>query len=279
MILMLACATIGLGGDQDNNTQTNQEQNISQNENDNLQDQNNQEINNHQNDIDENNREENNNDQTEDQNEKPPETGVESSDDLWNTEFGALLASGDLVIEDVHATTDYETIGPILVIRVTNLSSDEIIVSVPCGLVFSPNDSDEQALMMIQPLEISLAAGETAEFTPFVVCIEVAAAAPEVNSGYTIGYLESEDLLTFAQCICGQQFDTSAESLDTVGIQFAAWTVATGDDLLSLAAEEDSSFQEFLDEMEASGMGDMISEMMTMFGSEWLDRCGITLEE
>jgi hypothetical protein len=255
MTIILACSVFG--GDQNTN------QNDQQNQNNTQQDQN------------------TDNNQTQDDNQDNNLTGGNDGDDpLWDTDFGKLLASGDLEIVDISANADEETVGEILTIQLTNNGKEDIVVMLPCGLVFAPTNSDEQALMLVQSLEISLAVGETAEFTPFVVCIEMAALAPAMSSGYTISHLEDGDLLALAECLCGQQISRDIDSMDSVGVQFAAWTIATGGDPLSLLGEEDTSaMAEFINEMEASGMGEMVNEMLDMFGGEWLDICGIRVEE
>lgn len=271
LLLTLACATFG-GGDQQNNNAANQEQNQEQN-------------NNAQNTEDNSSggsagdNQANSDTEAEDKDDQPPDSGAELEGALWETEFGKLLSSGDLAIEGVEANSDYETVGTILTVQFTNLSSDEILVTLPCGLVFVPTTTEEQELMMIQPMEVSLGAGESAEFSPYVVCIEMNAPAPERSSGYTLGYLASEDMLTFAECICGEQLSSELGSMDSVGVQFAAWSISTGGDILSLIEEESGSFEQYLEGLEGDQLVEQITQMMEMFGGEWLDRCGITLEE
>jgi hypothetical protein len=267
MALVLACSVFG--GDQ-NNTQDDQ-----QNQNNTQEEQN--ADNNQTGDDNQNNNATSGNDDTDD---KPPTTGFGGDDPLWDTDFGKLLVSGDLEILEISANADEETVGEILTIQVTNTGTEDIVVQLPCGLVFAPEDSDNQALMVVQSLEISLAVGETAEFTPYVVCIEMAALAPSQNSGYSVSHLAGGDLLSLAECFCGQQISRDVDSMDSVGVQFAAWSVATGGDPLSEVGEEDTSaMAEFIAEMEASGMGEMVNEMLEMFGGEWLDVCGITVGE
>jgi hypothetical protein len=268
MILMLACATIG-GGDNNNNSNQNQP---NQEQNDNTQeDQTNEGNENSQ----ENNTGENEKDK--DDNDTPPAGGSDVDATLWETDFGKLLETGSLVMEDNKANVDSETVGTILTVQFTNPSNDEILVTLPCGLVFTPTETDEQALMMIQPLEVSLLAGESAEFTPFVVCIDMGAPAPALNSGYTIGYLAEEDLLTFAECICGEELSSELGSMDSMGVQFAAWSITTGGDVTSLVEEEGGAAEEFMEGMELDEFVDMFAELFNTFGGEWLDRCGITV--
>lgn len=271
-ILILACATIGGGGNQNNTNQANNSQNQEQDNTQDLPDEANQPA---------------DNDQSQNQGEgtgsdtpdSSPEADSELDAALWETEFGKLLASGDLAVEGIQANSeDSDTVGTILTVQFVNLGNDEIIVSLPCGLVFIPSETDEQALMMIQPLEITLAVGETAEFTPYVVCIELAAPAPAYTSTYTIGYLESDQLLAFAECVCGEEIDDFVGSMDPLGVQFAAWTVATQGDFTGLIEDEAAAAGEFLEGIEGSEAVTAMFEMMSTFSSEWLDRCGFTFD-
>jgi hypothetical protein len=276
MTLILACATFG-GDDNNNNNQNqpNQEQNDSNQGDQNVEGNNNSQ---------ENTAGNNNNEEEKDKDENggsdtPPTTGSDINGSLWETDFGKLLESGSLVMESNNANSDGETVGTILTVRFTNPSNEEILITLPCGLVFIPTESDDQALMMVQPLEVNLAAGESAEFSPYVVCIEVNASAPSLNTGYTIGYLAEEDLLAFAECLCGEQLSTELGSMDSVGVQFATWTIATQGDFLSLSAEEGAALEEYMEGMNLDEFSEMMTEMMGMFGNEWLDRCEITVGE
>ena len=263
LLLSLACASIGGGG---NDPAQDQNQNTASGQNDqaNLADQNQggqQE--------DEGNSAANN-----DFTDQP-----KVDDTLGGTDFGALLESGDLVLDEIQSNADGETNGRILTVQFTNPSNDEIIVSLPCGLVFVPTETDEQELMMLQPLELSLGAGESTSVTPYVACVELAAPAPAANSGYTIGYLASDQLLKFAECVCGEPLNEDIDSMDGVGVQFAAWSVATGGDFTSMLEAEDSALGGELEGLSGDALVEYLSEMFSMFGGDWLDRCGIEFEE
>jgi len=263
MALMLACSLVG--GNQNN------QQNNQQNQSNNQQDQNTNDTQNENNDQDNNLTGDNNDNDT-----TPPTTGFGGDGPLWDTDFGKLLASGDLEIVDISANANEETVGEILTIRLKNNSDEDLDFFLPCGLVFAPTNSDEQSLMLVQALEISLEGGGTAEFTPYVVCIQMAALAPALNSGYVISHLEEGDLLALAECLCGQVISGEAGSMESVGVQFAAWSIATGGDPFSmLDEEENSALADFISEMEDSGMGEMVNEMLDMYGGEYLDMCGI----
>lgn len=225
-----------------------------------------------------------------DQPAEPTETVASQVDDtsptldpqLSEMEFFQMLNSGDLNLEGIQANSDEaDTYGPILTLQLTNPGTEEVVISIPCGLVFVPGDDQYQRLMMVQPLEVALAPGETQSSTPYVVCIDVSASAPEYNETYSIGTLaDNPDLLKFAECICNQELSDEMASMDGLGVQMAAWSISTGGDFANLSDEEgamadlfDEEFGEDIDEMLSQ-----FTEMFASFGGEWLERCEIELE-
>lgn len=201
---------------------------------------------------------------------------------LGEMEFFQLLDSGGLNLEGIQANSDEaDTYGPILTLQLTNPGTEEVVISIPCGLVFVPGDDQYQRLMMVQPLEVELAPGETQSSTPYVVCIDVSASAPEYNETYSIGTLaDNPDLLKFAECICNQELGDDLASMDGLGVQMAAWSISTGGDFANLSDEEgamadlfEEEFGEDIDEMLSQ-----FTEMFASFGGEWLERCEIELE-
>jgi len=267
IMFMLACSTLGVGGDDNNNESADLEQ---------IQD--------------------NNNDQGNEESQAPENSNQAAAEEedinsfdtiildasLENTEFGRLLASGDLFIGDNKANADQETVGQILTLHFVNQSKGDIQVALPCGLVFVPDDENQQPLMLVQPLEVNLAAGEEADLQPYVVCADLGTAAPDVGSGYSIGYLEDGKLLQFAQCVCGEEISSDLGSLDSVGIQFATWSISVDGDMLSLfeGVEDDSVLNEMTGGMLPEEFVEYFSGILEVFGSEeWLTKCGINLED
>ncbi|MEN8242876.1 MAG: hypothetical protein ABFS17_13220 [Chloroflexota bacterium] len=249
LLLTLACASIGTG---DNN---NANQDHAQNNTD-------------QNDAEDNNSE---NDGSHD------DEGKAGS--LGETDFGRLLESGDLILDSINSNADEETNGRILTVQFTNPTNDEIIVSLPCGLIFVPTETEEQPMMMVQPLDLLLSPGESAPFTPYVVCADLFTPPPEINSGYTIGYLASDQLLAFAECICDIPLSDEEDSFDGVGVQFATWTIATNGDFTAGLDGEETAFGDEFEGLGADELIQSVTEMFSLYGSEWIDRCGIILEQ
>jgi hypothetical protein len=267
MAFMFACSTLGLGGNTNDDVNDNNEQSQDNGDNNDVQD------------------------NAEDQN--ASDTGTASEDDadssadtidlgagLDATEFGLLLADGSLLIENIKSNAYEETVGKILTVHFVNQSEDDIQVALPCGLVFLPADPGEQPLMLVQPIEVDLAPGEEADLKPYVVCADMQTSAPALGSGYSIGYIENEDLLAFAQCVCEEELNPDLSSFDSIGVQFATWSISIGGDLAGFVENNDEEVViEMLEGMPMEEFLDYFSEMLTLFGGEWLDRCGISFDE
>jgi hypothetical protein len=214
-----------------------------------------------------------------------PEQDLEPS-----TEAGVQgpVQIGDALIEHVESISEDETSGQILTVQVTNPTTDEIVVTIPCGLIFNPGpESDEQRLMVIQEASTSLQPDEEATLTPYVVCIDSSNAVPESGSTYHIGVMATGDLLKLAECICNETLvDIEMDPLafmDQFGLQFAVWTVTDG-----------LSFEEMFEGMEEAGgalgeigaedfteeMEELFGGVMEMFqgvGQDWLEKCQIEI--
>ena len=197
---------------------------------------------------------------------------------------------GGAVLDDVISISDGETAGPILTVQVTNPTSAPIDVTIPCGLIFQPDDeTGEQRLMVIQSVSITLAPGETGELTPYVVCIDADRSVPGDGTAYYVGTLASGDLLTLAQCICLEVLATDFDAdpmggMEAMSVQFAIWSAAGGISLDSLSEGMEGAQgalgaigqSDFMGEF--GGMLDELTEFFNMMGYDWLEKCGIKIE-
>ncbi len=197
---------------------------------------------------------------------------------LDNTTLGQRINSGDLVIELIESTGG-GTQGEIVEVVIINRSGEEIVFEVPPGLVFSPIETGEQDLMVLDGEVITLEPGETIVFSPYVICIEASAATPSSGSTYQIGYLESGDLLAFAECVDEETDDEL--SPDDIGLQFAVWSIANDGNVLEMpeiTEAEEGAYAGLMEELAAiPGMVDTMEEMMLGFSEEWLQRCDISI--
>ncbi len=185
-------------------------------------------------------------------------------------------------LEGISVNAGNQTFGPILSIQVTNPKTEEVMVTIPCGLIFKPaSQSGEQALMVILENSELIPAGETGSLEPYVICIESSSSIPEESSTYEVGTIATGNLYDLAACICQDkeardELQNPLGFQDQLGIQLAVWLTA---DNISVA-DAPGLMQE-----EGGALGELsqvlapVMETITSLAEKWLDRCGITISE
>ena len=196
--------------------------------------------------------------------------------------------------------------GELLHLSFVNTSVDDIETRLPCGLVFAP-DGELQRMINLTPIDLELGAGDSIELTPYVMCIDSSAPAPEQGAAYEIAELASGDLLAFARCICeGGLLDEVDPMTGDMSLQIAVWAIADGElpDIDAAITEADGAFSDLLGQegidfgeiaeiIEAQGIDTglldgvdlevLLGEAMVFFdeyladADVWLDRCNIDL--
>lgn len=165
------------------------------------------------------------------------------------------------------------------------LKSGDAFVRIPCGLILEPEEGrgDMQRLMVIQEDGRVVTAGESAQLTPYVICVDAGSDLPQVQVEYTIGSLAEGELLKLAECICDRKLvseeeDPMAYLGEQVGLQFSIWQVSG-----SLTPEELSEQLE-----QGGGAMDSFSELLEMFDAigamlpdyvDWVETCGVEMEQ
>lgn len=191
-----------------------------------------------------------------------------------------LINRGDVKVEEIVVTDEgFGTSGEIFSVAIRNMSNDALEVEIPCGMVFTPNDSSLQPMMVIQKDTASVDPGKTTDLSPYVVCIDASAGIPEADDTYTIGYMEGGDLLSFAECLC-EDPDTTT---DPMGVQFAVWMVSDDINHENLSEFSGEAFQSLFGDQMGEYIPDEVRSMLENAlglsgdgGSEgWLARCGI----
>lgn len=178
--------------------------------------------------------------------------------------------------------------GRLMQLSVTNPSTEEIIATIPCGLVFEPAVPGEQRMMVVQPELIQLAAGETATLQPYVMCIDSDLDAASVGAGYSVGTYASADLLKLAECVCQHDLDAEIDpATGGFGLQLAVWSVADGTPLAEVEAELEAMqamMEQFMGEDGEGPEGMGGAEMESMMGlmsvsaedvSMWYEECDL----
>ena len=216
--------------------------------------------------------------------EEKPELGVSPPDQTQPV----FLQLGEAVLDGVVSTSDDETEGRILTVQITNPGNDNVLVTIPCGLIFKPETgSDEQQLMVIQQTSATIPPGESANLTPYVICVESSKAVPETGSTYQVGVMATGDLLKIAQCICNETLvDIETDPLaamDQLGLQFSVWMVSDGlsmDEMIEGMDEAEGALGQIGATGLPEGMEDFVGGVMEVFqgfGQEWLEKCDIEI--
>ncbi len=200
------------------------------------------------------------------------------------------LARHQVDLQGIRAIEE-EISGPVLVLQVTNRTDEEVLVTLPCGLILQPGDEDEQRMMVIQPSEATLPPGGEAELQPYVICIDAHRSGPSVGSAYKLGLMATGDLLKLAKCICQEDLlalEDSADMGSLFGLQMAVWMTSSGaPDLRSLfeqTGEGSGALGGLVEEdlgdsgLELEQFMDLMGEIFGTAGQEWLEKCGVQSE-
>lgn len=179
---------------------------------------------------------------------------LEDNEKLDAPDFGSVEADCAIgpdeegcqqVSVDEVSSPDGGVSGPIIRLSVTNTGSEEVIVTIPCGLVFQPGNDGEQRMIVVQPATVAITAFRTVKLTPYVMCIDSDKDPAGIGASYSVGTLAREDLLALAACIC--ELDLSEELDENVGdfgLQLAVWSLADGRSLNEVEAELADSLEE-----------------------------------
>jgi hypothetical protein len=141
--------------------------------------------------------------------------------------------------------------------------------------------TDEQNMMVLDAIEVTLQPQETVVLSPYVICIQAEAAVPSSGASYQLGYLESDVLLDFAQCVDEEADGTLSQ--DDLSLQIAVWTITSGGNELEmpeLTGIDDGALTELMEELEAfTDMMEELEGVSTEIGDEWLQRCDISVDD
>ena len=175
----------------------------------------------------------------------------------------------------------------------------DVIVTIPCGLIFLPGSDDGevsgdptdpetpwdgkmQRLIVIQEVEAEVLAGESVAIYPYVSCVDPEGAVPELEASYDPAGVSSGNLMQLADCICAEELvDEESNPMLFFGqqatLQTALFEVAKGqsiDDLMDSFSGSENSIGQYMEVQEIYGM---ISDLLPEF-IDWRAHCGVDLE-
>jgi hypothetical protein len=184
-----------------------------------------------------------------------------------------LVERGDLEIEQVTSNGDIS--GPGIEVAVRNPGLVDLTTSIPCGFIFQPDDAGDQRLMVVQPASAVVPAGGEATLTAYVVCIDSHSDTPDEGAGYTLGTMQTGELLKLAQCVCGTDLEGSLNPFEGMGVMTAGWMISEGRKFSEMQPEEsDGAMGEIFGERAGQAFTGFM-ELLEGPAMGWFDRCGI----
>lgn len=176
----------------------------------------------------------------------------------------ARLQANELQLTSVSINSNgSDFFGPIMNVQVTNPGTKAVLTTIPCGLIFVPDDSTQQRLMVLQSVSATVTTKGPAELKPFVACIDDSKHAPADAATYQIGTMATGDLLKLAACVCGQPLTVNQDLNQQFGLQVAIWHTTD---------------PKFPSEITQSPLGPALQPLMPLFLSSangWLTKCGL----
>ncbi|MBN1429138.1 MAG: hypothetical protein JXB07_12250 [Anaerolineae bacterium] len=184
------------------------------------------------------------------------------------------IDSGQITLDAITVALPEQTIGPVLRVEITNTSDEEIVVTIPCGLIFEPEDSGEQPMMVIQETSVTVPASGSASVEAMVACIDASRSAPSGEASYTVGRNAEGELMTLATCLCHRDMDIEDDIFSSMGTQFAVWSISDGIDLhamFDIAGQDEGAIGDLF--------GGELSELLALSQELFIDEAEAILEE
>jgi hypothetical protein len=189
--------------------------------------------------------------------------------------LAGMVDRGEVTVEDITSSGDIA--GPGIDVVVGNPGPEPVEVIIPCGFTFMPDNSGDQRLMVVQEASASIPAGGQASLNAYVVCIDSNNDAPSEGAGYSLGTMQTGDLLRLAQCVCGEDLVASQDPFAGMGVMTAGWMISNGQSFSDMVSSEaEGAMDQFFGEGSAGAFAGFLSFLEDP-ANAWLDRCGISL--
>ncbi len=118
---------------------------------------------------------------------------------------------------------------PVMEVRMTNLTSRDITVTVEPGQMLTPYEKDVQNMMVTQQVETNLAATETKAEQVYAMCCEKSDRSPSPMNRFKMGSMATGHLKVLAMAVAHYNYQTGAA-------QSAVWCITDDDDLSSISS-------------------------------------------
>ncbi len=128
--------------------------------------------------------------------------------------------------------------------------------------------------MVVQEVSATIPPGGEEILTAYVICIDPTSSAPDDGEAYSLGAMESGELLQLAQCVCYDNLE--ANPMGGLEVMLAGWSLR-GEDLAAELGEQAEGAAGDLFGEEGEGLLGGLLESFAGLGSGVLERCGIEL--
>jgi hypothetical protein len=128
-----------------------------------------------------------------------------------------------------------------ITLKLSNKVQRPLKLKVPAGMVYYPENEDNQTLIQLEDMDVIVSAGGTTQLTIDAYCMESSDGVPEGGSSFKIGKTTNQKLLALINQLKQSPVDAYAH-------QDAVWAITDNHELTYLPnqTEQDRSLREFL---------------------------------
>jgi hypothetical protein len=124
----------------------------------------------------------------------PPEGAAEAAADSSDpSSLLNLMAAGEIEVQGASMIAGAQPVGQALRVTLANPGALNVVVTLPCGLVFTPV-GDGPRLMVAEPTTVTVTANGGADMIPTTMSLDADQPLPPEGTEYTVGSL-AEDWL------------------------------------------------------------------------------------
>jgi hypothetical protein len=122
--------------------------------------------------------------------------------------------------------------GESVVVSVTNLTGNQLTLTVPNGTVFKPSEDDDQDLIIVEQQAIALKAKATGNQVLDGYCMEASDHSPTTDNGMKLSKTTNEQLKELAAFV-------DKKGYDSYTLQDAVWAVSDGNSISSIGNDNE----------------------------------------
>lgn len=114
-----------------------------------------------------------------------------------------------------------------VLLTVSNTGTQPLTISIPGGTTFSPGGNEEQVLMNIEEVQLSLSGGETKSVYAGGYCTQLSRLVPRLENSFKIGKTDNRLLLSLLEFL-------KANKPSPINYQSAVWALTDNESIASI---------------------------------------------